>query len=165
MVILIKYLYRKLFGGFLRTNGLLNKRNDFFKKLYENSNTIDLSQMTMTYDPSGKDPKFQKLLLFLLFLSLLVFVFLAQAGPRIPGADAADRLEAAGTVLRIVDTALFKWGARLFAGISILSAGYNLKEQRFGVAIICIIAAIILGTAPVWVENIFSIGGGDGIFN
>jgi hypothetical protein len=46
-----------------------------------------------------------------------------------------------------------------------LSAGYNLKEQRFGVAIICIIAAIVLGTAPIWVENIFSIGGGNGIFN
>ena len=119
---------------------------------------------TTPANPWGEGPKHQNFW-FLILLLLLTMVSVAYAGPRIPGADAADQLEAAGTVLRIVDTALFKWGARLFSGISILSAGYNLKEQRFGVAIICIIAAIILGTAPVWVENIFSIGGGDGIFN
>ncbi len=112
-------------------------------------------------DENSKFPHFW----FWLFFFALVISSVAQAGPRIPGADAADKLEAAGTVLRIIDTALFKWGARLFAGISILSAGYNLKEQRFAVAIICIISAIILGTAPIWVENIFSIGGGNGIFN
>ena len=119
---------------------------------------------TTPANPWGKGPKYQNLW-FLILLLLLIIVSVAYAGPRIPGVDASDQLEAAGTVLRIVDTALFKWGARLFAGISILSAGYNLKEQRFGVAIICIIAAIILGTAPIWVENIFSIGGGNGIFN
>ena len=119
---------------------------------------------TTPANPWGEGPKYQNLW-FLILLLLLTMVSVAYAGPRIPGVDAADQLEAAGTVLRIVDTALFQWGARLFSGISILSAGYNLKEQRFGVAIICIIAAIILGTAPVWVENIFSIGGGDGIFN
>ncbi len=113
---------------------------------------------------SDDDPKFPHYWFWILLLAILA-VSVAHAGPRIPGADAADKLEAAGTVLRIVDTALFKWGARLFAGVSILSAGYNLKEQRFGIAIICIIAAIILGTAPIWVENIFSIGGGNGIFN
>lgn len=119
---------------------------------------------TTPANPWSKGPKYQNFW-FLILLLLLTMISVAYAGPRIPGVDAADQLEAAGTVLRIVDTALFKWGARLFAGISILSAGYNLKEQRFGVAIICIIAAIILGTTPVWVENIFSIGGGDGIFN
>mgnify|MGYP003686551351 FL=1 len=113
---------------------------------------------------SDEDPKYPHFWFWIL-LALVTMASVAHAGPRIPGADAADKLEAAGTVLRIVDTALFKWGARLFAGISILSAGYNLKEQRFGVAIICIVAAIILGTAPIWVENIFSIGGGNGIFN
>lgn len=119
---------------------------------------------TTTGNPWGGGPKYENLL-FLILLFLFAMVSIAYAGPRIPGVDAADQLEAAGTVLRIIDTALFTWGARLFSGISILSAGYNLKEQRFGVAIMCIIAAIILGTAPVWVENIFSIGGGNGIFN
>ena len=114
---------------------------------------------------NNEDPKFPHFWFWVLFLGAVIASAVAHAGPRIPGADAADKLEAAGTVLRIVDTALFKWGARVFAGLSILSAGYNLKEQRFGVAIICIIAAIILGTAPIWVENIFAIGGGNGIFN
>jgi hypothetical protein len=117
-----------------------------------------------TLSLGDEDPKFPYYWFWFLLFAILA-TSAAYAGPRIPGADAADKLEAAGTVLRIVDTALFKWGARLFSGISILSAGYNLKEQRFGVAIICIIAAIILGTAPIWVENIFSIGGGNGIFN
>ncbi|MBT4790552.1 MAG: hypothetical protein HON90_03195 [Halobacteriovoraceae bacterium] len=113
---------------------------------------------------SKNDPRHPHFWWWFIFISMALVSF-AHAGPRIPGADASDKLEAAGTVLRIIDTGLFKWGARLFAGISILSAGHNLKEQRFGVAIICIIAAIIFGTAPIWVENIFSIGGGNGIFN
>jgi hypothetical protein len=83
---------------------------------------------------------------------------------QLPGSDASDKLEAAGTLLRLLDTALFKWGARIFAGICIMSAAWSLKEQRFGVAIICIVGALIFGTAPTWVKNIFSIGTGDSIF-
>jgi hypothetical protein len=86
----------------------------------------------------------------------------AQAS--LPGTDASDKLEAAGTLLRLLDTALFKWGARIFAGICIMSAAWSLKEQRFGIAIICIVGALIFGTAPTWVNNIFSIGAGDSIF-
>lgn len=87
----------------------------------------------------------------------------AQAS--LPGSDASDKLEAAGTLLRLLDTALFKWGARIFAGICIMSAAWSLKEQRFGIAIICIVGALIFGTAPTWVKNIFSIGAGDSIFS
>jgi hypothetical protein len=82
----------------------------------------------------------------------------------LPGSDASDKLEAAGTLLRLLDTALFKWGARIFAGICIMSAAWSLKEQRFGIAIICIVGALIFGTAPTWVQNIFSIGASDSIF-
>lgn len=96
-------------------------------------------------------------------LALLAPDVMAQA--RIPGADQSDKLEAAGTLLRLVDTGLFKWGARIFAGICIFSSAWSLKEQRFGVAVICIIGAIIFGTAPTWVKNIFDIGGGGGIFS
>lgn len=87
----------------------------------------------------------------------------AQAS--LPGSDASDKLEAAGTLLRLLDTALFKWGARIFAGICIMSSAWSLKEQRFGIAIICIVGALIFGTAPTWVKNIFSIGTGDSIFS
>ena len=89
----------------------------------------------------------------------------AQAATHIPGADASDKLEAAGTLLRIVDSVLFSWGARIFAGLCVMSAGWNLKEQRFGIAVLCIVAAIVLGTAPTWVKNIFDIGGGGGLFS
>lgn len=105
--------------------------------------------------------------LFILITALLVWLAHAQAfgATRIPGQDASDKLEAAGTLLRIVDSVLFSWGARIFAGLCVMSAGWNLKEQRFGIAILCIVAAIVLGTAPTWVKNIFDIGGGGGIFS
>ena len=105
--------------------------------------------------------------LFILTISIFLWLFHAQAfaGTRIPGADASDKLEAAGTLLRIVDSVLFSWGARIFAGLCVMSAGWNLKEQRFGIAVLCIVAAIVLGTAPTWVKNIFDIGGGGGIFS
>lgn len=104
---------------------------------------------------------------FVLISVLLVMLFNAEAfaGTRIPGADASDKLEAAGTLLRIVDSVLFSWGARIFAGLCVMSAGWNLKEQRFGIAVLCIVAAIVLGTAPTWVKNIFDIGGGGGVFS
>lgn len=83
----------------------------------------------------------------------------------LPGSDASDKLEAAGTLLRILDTALFKWGARIFAGVCVMSAAWSLKEQRFGIAIICIVGALIFGTAPTWVANIFSVGSSSSIFD
>ncbi len=86
------------------------------------------------------------------------------AQSRLPGVDASDKLEAAGTLLRLLDTALFKWGARLFAGLCIMSGAWMLKEQRYGISIVCIIGAIIFGTAPTWVRNIFSIGSEDSVF-
>ena len=120
---------------------------------------------------SPPDPnKYDLLTLILIGAAVaLVFMFMghsAFAAPvHIPGEDASDKLEAAGTLLRLVDTGLFKWGARIFAGICIMSAGWALKEQRFGIAIICVIGAIIFGTAPTWVKNIFEIGGNQGIFS
>ena len=104
---------------------------------------------------------------FILVFSLMLWIFQSHAygATRIPGSDASDKLEAAGTLLRIVDSMLFSWGARIFAGLCVMSAGWNLKEQRFGIAVLCIVAAIVLGTAPTWVKNIFDIGGGGGIFS
>ena len=87
------------------------------------------------------------------------------ASTTLPGEDMSDKLQAAGTLLRLIDTGLFKWGARIFAGLCIMSAGWSLKEQRFGIAIICVIGAIVFGTAPMWVKNIFEIGGGGGVFS
>jgi hypothetical protein len=107
-------------------------------------------------------------LVYLLFatavVALIAFQSSAYGQGTLPGTDASDRLEAAGTLLRLIDTALFKWGARIFAGVSIMSAAWALKEQRFGIAIICIVGALIFGTAPTWVKNIFSISTSDSVF-
>lgn len=108
------------------------------------------------------------LVTILILMGLLVLLTIlgpeAFAQAHLPGTDASDKLEAAGTILRIIDTGLFKWGARIFAGVCIMSSAWSLKEQRFGIAIISIIGAIIFGTAPTWVKNIFAISGSDSIF-
>ena len=99
--------------------------------------------------------------LFLLLLIILLYCDIIFGKiPRLPGANEIDKLHAAGTLIRIIDNALFSWGARIFAGLLILNAGVSLKNQAFGVALISIIGAIIIGTAPMWVKNIFDIGGG-----
>lgn len=102
----------------------------------------------------------------LLILILAWFVISNKCfAVNLPGTDVSSKLEAAGTLLRLVDTAIFKWGTRVFAGLCICGAGWSLKEQRFGTSMLCVIAALIIGTSPTWVKNIFSIGGGDSIFS
>lgn len=109
------------------------------------------------------------IILILIGLGIIIFAafpnFVQAALKNLPGEDASDKLEAAGTLLRILDTGLFKWGARIFAGICIMSSAWALKEQRFGIAIICVVGAIIFGTAPTWVKNIFEIGGNQSLFS
>ncbi len=106
------------------------------------------------------------LMVFLIVLIGLLMFDSAYAGSiKLPGTDSSDKLEAAGTLLRMVDTALFKWGARIFAGLGILSAGWHLKDQRFGLAVISVIGSILIGTCPMWVKNIFDIGGGSTLFS
>jgi hypothetical protein len=118
--------------------------------------------------PGNGNKGFNKILLigFGLFVVWLFLGGTAFADASLPsgGGDAVGKLKAAGSLLSIVDTALFKWGARIFAGLCIMSAGWALKEQRFGVAIVCVIGAILVGTAPSWVKNIFEISGGDSVF-
>lgn len=125
--------------------------------------SIERAPVSKYFGPRNDDLWF----VFILIAVLVVFGFQAQAygATKIPGADASDKLEAAGTLLRIIDSVLFSWGARIFAGLCILGAGWNLKEQRFGMAVLSVVAAIVLGTAPTWVKNIFDIGGGGGVFS
>lgn len=94
------------------------------------------------------------------------FLFLTDLAAQVnlPGTDPSDKLDTAGALLKLVDTAIFTWGARILAGLCVLSAGWSLKEQRFGISVLCILAAVVIGTAPLWVKNIFSIGSG-GIFS
>ncbi len=97
-------------------------------------------------------------------LPILIIVAETHAQVRIPGQDQSQKLQSAGTLLRLVDTALFVWLARIFAGLCILSSGWLIKEQKFGPAVVCVLGALIIGSSPAWVVNIFEIGGGGGVF-
>ena len=100
-----------------------------------------------------------------LILSLLLLhCATGFAQVRIPGSDESAKLKAAGTLLMLMDTALFVWLARIFAGLCVLSAGWLIKEQKFGPAVVCVLGALVIGTSPMWVQNIFEIGGGGGVF-
>lgn len=103
----------------------------------------------------------------MIFIFGLLHAGIALAAGTIPGSDDISKLTAAGTLLHIVDSFLFKFGARILAGMAILGAGWNLKEQRFAMAIVCIMGAIIMGTVPMWIKNIFDMsdGGGGSIFH
>lgn len=114
---------------------------------------------------NGPDIRVYMLFMMLGVLLIYFFQFDLTAAIRIPGSDVSDKLTAAGTLLRIVDTGLFKWGARIFAGLCLMSGGWALKEQKYGIFIICIIGAIIFGTIPAWVANIFEIGGNKTLFS
>ncbi len=100
-----------------------------------------------------------------LVLAIGLFHGSALADVSLPGDDESSKMETVGTLLRFIDTGLFKWGARILAGLSILSAGWSLKEMRFGAAVISIVSAIVFGTAPTWVKNIFSMSGADSVFS
>ncbi|MGK5086900.1 hypothetical protein WDW86_05030 [Bdellovibrionota bacterium FG-2] len=89
---------------------------------------------------------------------------LAATLPDTGGPDAAEKLQAASTLLHIADLSIFQWGARVFSGLCIMSSAWALKEQRFGMAGLSLAGAILFGTAPKWVKNIFEISGEQGLF-
>lgn len=121
----------------------------------------ELTEEKRYYQPSGPNNPFWPWIILLFFIAMC---FLSAdtfaAMPRLPGTDQSDKLQAAGSLLRLIDVAVFSWGARIFAGLLVVNAGVCLKNQAFGLAIICIIGAILIGTAPIWVKNIFDMGGG-----
>lgn len=65
-------------------------------------------------------------------------------------------LATAEVIMKIAETFIFNYLAKFLAGLAVLSAAWNLKEQRFGMAVICIFGAIMLATVPTWVNNIFT---------
>ncbi|CAM6053766.1 unnamed protein product [Sphagnum tenellum] len=78
------------------------------------------------------------------------------SGVKLPGSDPSENMEAAGTVIRFFNTALFVWIGRLLAGICVIGAAWNIKEMRILPAALCVVAAAIIGTAPAWVKGAFS---------
>ena len=83
---------------------------------------------------------------------------------QLPGDDVSGQMVGAGKLLRLIDTGLFNWGSKLLAGLCIFSGGWHLKEMRIGAAVITIIAAFLIGTAPMWVRDIFNTAGAPTVF-
>jgi hypothetical protein len=128
-------------------------------------NTGSISYMGKT---NGPDKWFWYTFLFFLALVIVGLFFesgVAFAQISLPGEDQSDKLDAMGTVLRIVDTGLFKWMSRIMAGLCIMSSAWCLKEQAFGRAVICIIGALMFGLAPQFVKQLFDIGGNASLFS
>ena len=117
---------------------------------------------------SGRQTVVASVIVLLGFVTIFALLYGLPAwadSARLPGEDISSQMESAGTLLRFIDTGIFKWSARILAGLCIFGAGWNLKEMRFGPAFISMIAALLFGTAPTWVRNIFSVGGSDSVFS
>lgn len=134
----------------------------------------DLLFLTGAIEPHPGNPSQTTQVLGYIAITLLAFVLVAivmaspqalAAGVHLPGEDASEKLEAAGTLLKLIDTGIFKWGAKVFAGILVMSGGWALKEQRFGIAAICVAGAVVIGTTPKWVKNIFEVGDNQSLFS
>ncbi len=100
---------------------------------------------------------------FTLLLACIIFVSISSpvyAQYRLPGDDITNSLSAMGTVMKLADTLVFKIFSRFLAGLAILAAAWNLKEQRIGICVMCTFAAVALGLTPTFVKNIFDVGGG-----
>jgi hypothetical protein len=93
--------------------------------------------------------------------NLCLLILAASSGALLAqgGGDSIEKLGALKDLLGIIDSGLFHWVARLMAGLCILSAGWALKEQKFSVAVVCLLGAMLFGTAVKWVKNVFSMGG------
>jgi len=106
---------------------------------------------------------------FITLILLLTFVILCSLPAHadsvsLPGEDISSKMESAGTLLRFIDTALFKWVARILSGVCMFGTAWCFKEQRIGTGVIILIAALLFGTSTMWVKNIFSAAGGDSVF-
>ena len=102
---------------------------------------------------------------FAVLLIISIVSLEAYSQVKIPGKDESNKLEMAGTLLKILDTALFVWGCRVFSGIALLGAAWNLKEQRIGLAVTGLLAALLLATIPTWITNLFNVSEGSKIFS
>ena len=80
--------------------------------------------------------------------------------PRLPGEDPLDKLSAAGSLFRLADSLIFKIAARFMSGLLVLGSAWHLKESRYAIAGLCLLAAALVGFSPLFVKNIFDAGGG-----
>lgn len=82
----------------------------------------------------------------------------------IPGTNEADQLETLGTMAKTFDVVIFTWGAKLAAAVVFLLAGWAIKENRLGVALLCLCAGFLILFAPKLATEIQSLAGMTSLF-
>ena len=102
-----------------------------------------------------------------MFAGLALILMTSSSGHAdvIPGDDISGKMEAAGSLLRLLDTVMFSWGARLCCGFALLYAGWNLKKLQIARMACAIVAAILFGYGPNIVKDIFSASGSSSVFS
>ena len=86
------------------------------------------------------------LVLIAVFWCLIILCSPALANiPRLPGTNQMDKLTAVGSLLRLVDSFLFTFGCPTHGGpLYFLVRGGTSRNQRFGIAVFCVLAAIVI---------------------
>lgn len=77
----------------------------------------------------------------------------------IPGTNEADSLETIGTMAKTMDVVIFTWGAKIGSAIIFLLAGWAVKENRLGMALLCIISGFLMLFAPKLATEIQAMAG------
>lgn len=82
----------------------------------------------------------------------------------IPGTNEAESLETIGTIAKTFDTIIFTWGAKIGAAVIFLLGGWAIKENRLGMALLCLCAGFIMLFAPKLANEIQSLAGVSSVF-
>jgi hypothetical protein len=88
----------------------------------------------------------------------------ALAKITIPGTNEADQLETLGTMAKTFDVIIFTWGAKIAAAVVFLLAGWAIKENRLGVALLCLCAGFLILFAPKLATEIQTLAGMTSLF-
>ena len=93
-------------------------------------------------------------------IPLLLIPAALYARNTIPGTSEADHLETLGTLAKTLDEVIFIWGAKIAAAVVFLLGGWSIKENRLGMALLCLCAGFLILFAPKLANEIQTLGGG-----
>lgn len=97
-------------------------------------------------------------------IPLMLITASAFARITIPGTNEADQLETLGTMAKTFDVVIFTWGAKIAAAVVFLLAGWAIKENRLGMALLCLCAGFLILFAPKLATEIQAIAGMNSLF-
>ena len=101
---------------------------------------------------------------FFFLLPLILISASALARISIPGTDESGDLETLGIMAKTFDTVIFTWGAKIAAAVVFLLAGWAIKENRLGMALMCLCAGFLILFAPKLATEIQTMAGVNSLF-